>query len=133
MPADRNEFVSAQPAHDVPRPDRLVEAAGRVDEQGVTSCVAQQIVLSLHSVNIDKCHRQFFVVVQRTLEELDGGCPIEHAGQRISARPPLEVLRGSRHISHILDGQHDARWTFGVLGQTSHTRFAGWDELTRPG
>ena len=65
---DDDEFVAAEPRHDVARTQRAAQPAGDFHQQHVAGIMAQRIVDDLEAVEIDEQHRKLPLVALRGVD-----------------------------------------------------------------
>ena len=110
-----DEFVAAEPRHDVARAQRLAQPAGDLDQQDIAGVMPKQIVDDLEPVEIDEEHRKLPLVavrgLDRIVEQLVERFPVGEIGQTVVRGEvfdtvvglglfvrAVEVLKGERHV-----------------------------------
>ena len=95
---DHDEFVAAEPRHDVACAQALAQPAGDFHQQGVAGFMAERIVDDLEAVEIDEQHRKLPLVAPRRLDgemqQLVEHLAIGQPGQAVVRREIFDPLVG---------------------------------------
>ena len=65
-----DEFVAAEPRHDVARAQCMAQPVGDLHQQEVAGVVSQRIVDDLEAVEIDEQHRELPLIAPRRLDRI---------------------------------------------------------------
>jgi len=113
--AHHDELVAGVPGHDVLDPDRVLQAGGHLDEDGVARLVAERVVDVLEAVEVAEQQRRAGPAdADAVVEQLGELGPVGQAGELVVQGPQLEPLvllaqplLGLAAGGHVLEVQHD--------------------------